>query len=62
MTDDAQTATQWAIDYQDGYGPRPSQDEWTARNWVEYWNARREDQGPAVLMRREVITTDWTAA
>ena len=50
---------EWAVDYRDGCGPRQASDEWTARNWVRYWNDHREDQELAVLVMRTVVTSEW---
>jgi hypothetical protein len=54
-----ETRTEWAVDYQDGTGPRPASDKWVAGIWVKHWNTHREDQEPARLMSRTVTTTAW---
>lgn len=60
---------EWAVDYQDGAPPRragdhlsSSEDEkWRAEQWIQHWNAHREDgMKPALLLRRTVTTTPWT--
>ena len=57
----AEAVVEWGVDYHDGNDPIEA-DEWTARNWVTYWNNHREDLTPATLVTRTVSTTAWIEA
>ncbi len=58
----AGAVVEWGVLYPGEDEPRLAPGEWDAANWISVWNANREGQDEAVLMRREVTATPWTVA